>query len=152
MMAFVIITLQLLVLIWYEVWRLRYEICLTFFYKIQTLRDQIYSITERIHPLAARHFAPPGCVFRHKGYICDHFGIVFRKKIDQFRTAIVKLRTNIWEENVGQGPHGIPYQIKTGFTKSLDPSFADQATPMVALGRQFPQACACISRCSAQSP
>ena len=45
-----------------------------------------------IHPSAALRAA--GGVFGHKGFIFDHFELVFRRNFDKVRTAIVKLCTN----------------------------------------------------------
>ena len=50
-------------------------------------------------PLMTKHTprwreAPPGGVFAYLWSPFDHFGIVFRRNFDKFRTAIVKLRTN----------------------------------------------------------
>ena len=52
----------------------------------------MWTLYDQIHP--RRREAPPRAVFAHLWSIFDHFGIVFRRNFDKFRTAIVKLRTN----------------------------------------------------------
>jgi len=73
---------------WYEVGT-KFDDCGTKFVELSTkYNPEVSKYTPR------RRFAQPGGVFGHKGSKFDHLGIVFLRKFDKMRTAIVKLCTN----------------------------------------------------------
>jgi len=60
-----------------------------------------------IHALLS---APPGGVFGHKGvYLITSDPYQVRQISYHGRQTSYQLRTNVWEENDGQGLHDIPY-------------------------------------------